>query len=131
MRQDNLVCFIKKQLAESSIAPESQLQEILTMILEEGRWEDFRPSYLPDLFESMNKKLDQINEKMLQIENESETYQSELAAMKAGGSDRREEVEYERRQREMLEEDYNLISEQLQNLTQRYTVVNKLEERNA
>ena len=51
--------------------------------------------------------------------------------MKAGGSDRREEVEYERRQREMLEEDYNLISEQLQNLTQRYTVVNKLEERNA
>ena len=93
------------------------MQEIFTMILEERRWDDFRPQYLHELFESLNKKLEQINEKMLQIENESEQFQSELAAMKAGGSDRRDEVDYERRQREMLEEDYNVISEQLQNLT--------------
>ena len=32
--------------------------------------------------------------------------------MKAVG-DRRDEVDYERRQREMIEEDYNAISEQL------------------
>ena len=50
--------------------------------------------------------------------------------MKAGGSDRRDEVDFERRQREMIEEDYNELNERLTTLMQNQVSFEKLEERN-
>ena len=41
------------------------------------------PSYLSDLFEGLDKKLKQINEKMGQIKDESDSYHAELAELKA------------------------------------------------
>ena len=43
--------------------------------------------YLPDLFKTLNKKFDSVNEKLAQAESNSERLHSELAAMKASGSD--------------------------------------------
>ena len=48
--------------------------------------------------------------------------------MRAGGSDRRDEVDFERRQREMIEADYNELNERLTNLLQNQVAVEKLEE---
>ena len=50
--------------------------------------------------------------------------------MRAGGSDRRDEVDFERRQREMIEADYNELNERLTNLMQNQVAIEKLEERN-
>ena len=43
MKQDNLASFVMKQLVENSCNPELQMQEIFGLILEEKRWDEFKP----------------------------------------------------------------------------------------
>ena len=47
--------------------------------------------------------------------------------MKAGGSDRRDEVDFERKQRLMMEADYNEMNERLTALMQNQVAFEKLE----
>ena len=51
-------------LGEQSRTPEEQLQEMLRLILDERRWEDFNQTRLPQLFETLAKKLEQVVEKL-------------------------------------------------------------------
>ena len=62
--RDNLVSFVMSSLTEQTRAPEDQLQEMLALILDERRWEDFSQNRLPQLFDTMAKKLEQVVEKL-------------------------------------------------------------------
>ena len=62
--RDNLVSFVMTSLTEQTRAPEDQLQEMLALILDERRWEDFSQNRLPQLFDTMAKKLEQVVEKL-------------------------------------------------------------------
>ena len=106
MRQRNLAKFVANSLAEHSGNPEVQLQEMLSLIVEESRWKDFETEHLPDLFKTLARKFELVNEKLVQAENDSERFQSELAAIKASGNDRRDEINQEKLQRELIEADY-------------------------
>ena len=62
--RDNLVSFVMTSLTEQTRAPEDQLQEMFALILDERRWEDFSQNRLPQLFDTMAKKLEQVVEKL-------------------------------------------------------------------
>ena len=62
--RDNLVSFVMASLTEQTRTPEDQLQEMFALILDERRWEDFSQNRLPQLFDTMAKKLEQVVEKL-------------------------------------------------------------------
>ena len=113
MKQDNLARFAVKSLAEHSTNPEVQLQEILSLIIQEDRWDDFKAAELPNLFQTLTRKFEQVNEKLSQAENDTERLQSEMAAIQSGGNDRNEEINNARLQRDLIEQDYIKLNAQL------------------
>ena len=127
---DNLVMFAVKQLAEHSNYPEVQLQEILSLIVEENRWEDFKTAKLQELFLCLSRTFEKVNEKLTKMEHNAERYQSELTSVKVGETDRREELNRERFKHKQLQIENISLKEQMSNMNEKHVLIEKLEDQN-
>ena len=86
---------------------------------------------MPTFFHLLATKVDKITEKLKIIQADSDRYQSELSAIKSGAANHSEEMSHEKYKRQIIEQEYDKISAQLEGLLKKYSFVGELEEKHA
>ena len=71
-----------------------------------------------------------VSEKLIQVDNESNAFQAELAQYQAGESQQKQELIEEIQKREVLEADYIKANSLLSNMMQRISKSSDIEEKN-
>ena len=54
--------------------PENQIQEILSIINEQNRWDDFKTEVLPEVFKTLTKKFTSVSERMVKVKHDSDRF---------------------------------------------------------
>ena len=99
-------------------------------MVEAKKWHDFTVDRLELVLSGIKTKFEIVSEKLIQVDNESNAFQAELAQYQAGESQQKQELIEEIQKREVLEADYIKANSLLSNMMQRISKSSDIEEKN-